>query len=299
MRFPAERASTPPRVGQKDHSTLVSAAGRRGWRAFWSAGAELGVQAVEGGAEAEREAVHGCGGVVGGGGVQKDAQLGELRRDLSGFRHALAQSLISVPAGAAERPGERGRRGGAQGVAEHKREDGGRGLGPAYARHPRWALTCPVGMVTDASRRRGEMRLVEILLLLANLLTFVVVAVPLLRAARWTRYAAVIALLIAGARALVEGPRWQMVPAYALGGVFFLVWLRQHSAPPGRPAGRRRTHRLAAGLAVGLGVLGLAVSSVLPIIVPVFRFPHPTGHYAIGTLTVRRSSPPIRMTVVS
>jgi predicted dienelactone hydrolase len=46
-----------------------------------------------------------------------------------------------------------------------------------------------------------------------------------------------------------------------------------------------RSDRLAAGLAIGLGVLGLAVSIVLPIMLPVFRFPHPSGPYEIGTLT--------------
>jgi hypothetical protein len=51
------------------------------------------------------------------------------------------------------------------------------------------------------------MRPVETLLLFANLLTFFVLAVPRLRAMRWTRYLALITLLIAGAQALVEGPR--------------------------------------------------------------------------------------------
>ena len=37
--------------------------------------------------------------------------------------------------------------------------------------------------------------------------------------------------------------------------------------------------------ALGLGILGLAISGALSIIMPVFRFPHPTGPHAIGTLT--------------
>src|SRR5215216_6354567 len=129
------------------------------------------------------------------------------------------------------------------------------------------------------------MRPIETVLLLANLLAFFVLAVPRLRAERWTRHLAPIALLIAGAQALLEGPRWQMLPAYALAGLFFLIWLLQNIAPAGGPAGQGRTNRLAVGLAVGLGVLGLAVSIVLPIMLPVFRFPHPSGPYEIGTLT--------------
>ena len=129
------------------------------------------------------------------------------------------------------------------------------------------------------------MRPVETLLIVANLLTFFVLAVSLPRSMRWMRYSALIALLIAAAQLLVEGPRWQMVPAYALTGLFFLVWLLQNSALAGRPAGQKRTHRLTVGLVIGLGVLGLAVSIVLPMVLPVFRFPHPGGPYKIGTLT--------------
>src|SRR5215212_4227690 len=130
------------------------------------------------------------------------------------------------------------------------------------------------------------MRPLEILLSLANLLAFLVLAVPRLpRAVPWVRHLAPIALPIAGAQVLVEGPRWQMVPAYALAGLFFVVWLLRYVTPAGGPARQKRTNRLAVGLAVGLGVLGLAISIVLPIMLPVFRFPHPSGPYEIGTLT--------------
>ncbi len=129
------------------------------------------------------------------------------------------------------------------------------------------------------------MRPLETLLSLANLLAFFALAVPLPRVVPWMRHLAPIALAIAVAQVLVEGPRWQMVPAYALAGLFFLVWLLQTIAPVGGPAEKGRTNRLAVGLAVGLGMLGLAVSVALPIMLPVFRFPHPSGPYEIGTLT--------------
>jgi predicted dienelactone hydrolase len=129
------------------------------------------------------------------------------------------------------------------------------------------------------------MRPIEILLSLANLLAFLVLAVPRLRAVPWLRHLAPIALPIAIAQVLVEGPRLQMVPAYALAVLFFVVWLLRYVTPAGGPAQQKRTNRLAAGLASGLGVLGLAISIVLPIMLPMFRFPHPSGPYEIGTLT--------------
>ena len=67
------------------------------------------------------------------------------------------------------------------------------------------------------------MRPVEILLLVANLVTFFVLVIPPLRAVRWMGYAAVIALLIAGMQVLVEGYRWQMIAAYALSGLLINV----------------------------------------------------------------------------
>jgi predicted dienelactone hydrolase len=125
------------------------------------------------------------------------------------------------------------------------------------------------------------MRPLEMLLVAADLVAFLLVMVPLPGRARWLRHAAPIALLAMGAQLLVEGPRWQMAPAYALAGLFFLVWLLRTVKPAGRPAGGTRNRRLAAGL----GVLGLAVAVVLPMVLPVFGFPHPTGPYAVGTMT--------------
>jgi O-antigen ligase len=97
-------------------------------------------------------------------------------------------------------------------------------------------------------------------------------AVPQLHAVRWIGYVAFLAVLIAIAQMIVEGPRWQMVPAYVLTGLFFLVWLLQSTTLAGRPV-----NRVAAGLAIGLGALALVISAALPIVSPVFRFPRPSG----------------------
>ena len=129
------------------------------------------------------------------------------------------------------------------------------------------------------------MRTLEALLLMADLLAFVFVSVPRMRAVSWIRHLPAVALVIAAAQVLAEGPRWQMAPAYALTGLFFGVWLLQNFAPARGPAGRKRLHRVGAAVAIGLGALGLAIAVALPMMVPVFRFPHPAGPYRIGTLT--------------
>lgn len=124
------------------------------------------------------------------------------------------------------------------------------------------------------------MRPFEILLSITNLLTFFVLAIPLPRALFWMRYLAPIALLIAIAQTLVEGFRWQMVSAYVLTGLFFLVWLLHNILPLDGQVGQILNR-----IAIALSILGLVVSITLPIILPVFRFPQPSGPFEIGTLT--------------
>lgn len=120
------------------------------------------------------------------------------------------------------------------------------------------------------------MRPLELLLASVELLAFLSLTIPPLRPVRWLQASVLAALLAAGGQALAEGPRWQMVPAYVLAGLLFLIWLLRGNLPAGR---------LAAATGIGLGALGLAVAVALPVLVPVFRLPRPTGRYEIGTLT--------------
>lgn len=133
------------------------------------------------------------------------------------------------------------------------------------------------------------MRPIEALTLLANLLAFAGLVLPLPPAMRWMRHTMPVALLVAAAQILAEGQRWQMIPAYALTGLFFLIWLRRAAATgrrhPLQGRTQQRIHRLAVGTTVGLGALALLASIALPNVFPIFGFPHPTGPYAIGTLT--------------
>jgi len=129
------------------------------------------------------------------------------------------------------------------------------------------------------------MRPVETLLLLANLLTFLVVAVPRLHAARWRGGVVFITLSLAVVQVLMEGPRWQMAPAYVLTGLFLFVWVLQSVAPVGGIVKQIRTNRLVTGFALILGIIGIGLAAALPIVLPVFHFPRPSGPYDIGTVT--------------
>ena len=129
------------------------------------------------------------------------------------------------------------------------------------------------------------MRLFEAMLALSNLLAFFLWAAPLPGSIRWMRHATPAALLIAATQVLAEGPRWQMVPAYGLAGLFALLWLRSTIIEAGGSATRQQTNRLLAEAAIGLGGMGLAISVALPMLLPVFAFPQPGGPNAIGTVT--------------
>ena len=130
------------------------------------------------------------------------------------------------------------------------------------------------------------MRPIEILLAVANLLTFVALAVPRLHSPRWIGWIVVISMLsIVVAQVLLEGTRWQMAPAYVLAGLFVLVWLVQSFAPAGGAFEAILTNRFVAGSAIALGVMSTGVALALPNVLPVFHFPRPSGSYEIGTVT--------------
>lgn len=129
------------------------------------------------------------------------------------------------------------------------------------------------------------MRPIEILLVVADLLTFLVVAVPRLHATRWMGSITLITFSLAMVQILVEGSRWQMIPAYVLAGLFLIVWMVQSFVRMSASVKWILTSRLVVGCAISLAIIDLGLSAALPIVLPVFHFPHPSGPYQIGTLT--------------
>ncbi len=125
------------------------------------------------------------------------------------------------------------------------------------------------------------MREIEYLLLIAIVLAFIVLIVPLPQQLHWLRYLAPVALVMAALQAVIEGPRLEIVPAYGWAVIIFAVWLLQN----GHPAGIFASHRWISRLGIGLGLLGVLSSFAIPAAIPVFRFPQPTGKYGVGTLT--------------
>ena len=117
------------------------------------------------------------------------------------------------------------------------------------------------------------MRIFEAVLLVAEALTLLALALPQLRQTRWAWLAGFCALLAAFAQLFVEGFRWQMAPAYGLAVLLAAILALRTKAGPAWNT----------GLAGLLLVLALAIA--LPALVPMFQFPAPSGPHAIGTLT--------------
>ncbi|MQA97008.1 MAG: carboxylic ester hydrolase [Streptosporangiales bacterium] len=135
------------------------------------------------------------------------------------------------------------------------------------------------------------MRAWEIVLVTADLLAFCVVVAARLRVR--AGYLAATAPVAAVVQALVEGPRWQLIPAYLAAALFAAICAvaarraRRTGAAPGGTGitARRWGWRVGRGLGGVAGAVLLVVSVAVPVALPVFRFPAPSGPYGIGTAT--------------
>ena len=129
------------------------------------------------------------------------------------------------------------------------------------------------------------MRPFEIALVLGNLLTFGLLLVPRSGGTIWPVVAGLATAAIAIVQLLVEGSRWQMLPSYTITGVLLLAsLLLWRLAPAGMPQWAPWQGLVASAGFVMIG-LGLVIAIALPILVPMFEFPVPTGPHAIGTMT--------------
>ncbi|MTE13373.1 alpha/beta hydrolase family protein [Nocardia aurantiaca] len=122
------------------------------------------------------------------------------------------------------------------------------------------------------------MRLAEILFCFANAAGLAALWAPLRGRLRQLRHLPTIPPLAAVAQVMVDGYRWPMIPAYALGAAIGVSWLLRVA----RPAHRSRWGRC---VGMSIGIVVFVVSATAPVVVPVFRLPQPAGPYAIGTVT--------------
>lgn len=122
------------------------------------------------------------------------------------------------------------------------------------------------------------MRLLEVLMLIVILPVILWPLLPWSRP-RWVDFLPSTAVLLMVASLVVEGYRWQMVPAYLLVAIVFLATL-----PRLRSGAVVKKQRSALAAASGIaGLLFWLAALALPFLLPVPRLPAVTGPYAIGT----------------
>lgn len=101
-------------------------------------------------------------------------------------------------------------------------------------------------------------------------------------APRWRALLPSLLLLLIGAHLLAEGYRWQMLLAYLLAALLWLLalprLLRERA-----PAARRPWRALGLGL---LAVLASLAAAAPPLIFPVPRLPAPGGPFRVGTVSI-------------
>ncbi len=132
------------------------------------------------------------------------------------------------------------------------------------------------------------MRLFENLILLTLLFALAWSLLPERRRPRLSGYLPLLALTLIVIHAIIEGLRWQMIPAYLLTLALGAISLRRLRSPAREEVRRNPIVRLAGVL---LTLLLFAVVSQLPALLPVFSLPDPGGQYPVGTFSLILSDP--------
>jgi predicted dienelactone hydrolase len=103
-----------------------------------------------------------------------------------------------------------------------------------------------------------------------------------IRRSRWIEFIPSFAVLLTVIHLVLEKYRWQMVPAYGLTFLFFFLRIRRIKQGR-RPSDRQSPRQILAIIGFLFRLLIFAFVAALPILLPVFRLPAPTGPYPVGT----------------
>ena len=121
------------------------------------------------------------------------------------------------------------------------------------------------------------MRLFETLILITLMLSLLSFFVSKGKRPRWMAFLPSLAVLLVLAHLVLEGYRWQMIPAYVLALITFLLTARaiiQGTDPQDKPPSRGRKVLTIFGIVMGL--LVLIIAAALPALFPIYRMQKPT-----------------------
>jgi predicted dienelactone hydrolase len=128
------------------------------------------------------------------------------------------------------------------------------------------------------------MRPIESLVLITLSISLILFFINAFKRPKWAHFLPLATILLIILHMVIEGYRWQMVPAYLLTFLIFIATFRNlkiaMSSPSDKQIKDRKWLRI---VGATLGLPPLIISFALPILVPVLVLPNPTGMYAIGT----------------
>jgi predicted dienelactone hydrolase len=126
------------------------------------------------------------------------------------------------------------------------------------------------------------MRVFEILILVTLFVRLIGYSFPSITRSRWIDFLPSLTVILTMMHLVLEKYRWQMVPAYGLTLLLFLLSLRQLRRG-GQMQDKKMPNRVSICVRFLLRLLIFTAIAALPIIIPVFHLPVPTGQYQIGT----------------
>jgi predicted dienelactone hydrolase len=127
-----------------------------------------------------------------------------------------------------------------------------------------------------------RLRTFEVLILSTLFLRLIGFSFPPIKRLRWVEFLPCLMVLLTGIHLVAEKPRWQMVPAYGVTILLFLLSLLQLKRGSQR-ADKRPSRPGSLFIGFLLRLLVFAFVAALPILLPVFRLPEPTGPHPVGT----------------
>jgi predicted dienelactone hydrolase len=123
-----------------------------------------------------------------------------------------------------------------------------------------------------------------------EILTFVTLLLALIglliirKGPRWLVYLPGFTLVAVLCHFIFEGARWQMIPAYIFTSILFLISLKQifgsRKEKSEQPSILKRILRISGTV---ITIILFVITLIPPLEVPMFRIPHPTGKFKVGS----------------
>lgn len=126
------------------------------------------------------------------------------------------------------------------------------------------------------------MRTIEIIILVTLFVRLVGYSLPSIKRSRWINLLPSLTVLLIVIHLVVEKYRWQMVPVYGATLLLFLLSIPRIKKGM-QPANKQAPNQILIIFGFLFRLLFFAFIVVLPMLLPVFRLPEPTGPYPIGT----------------